>query len=160
MQHDSSSMASNLPMYGREMIADFNARMAAETEGRRLDPVLLRAGVESLLADPGKGIYYLAETGSPSAVAGQLMLTFEWSDWRNANFWWIQSVYVRPESRGTGVFRALYRHVEGLARSRSDVCGLRLYVERANANAQQAYARLGMKRAAYEMFEIDFVFAH
>jgi ribosomal protein S18 acetylase RimI-like enzyme len=87
-----------------------------------------------------------------------LLITFEWSDWRNGNFWWIQSVYVAPEFRERGVFRALYAHVHKLAKSRRDVCGLRLYVEHENGRAQKAYARLGMKEAHYRIFETDFVF--
>jgi ribosomal protein S18 acetylase RimI-like enzyme len=85
------------------------------------------------------------------------LITYEWSDWRNGVFWWIQSVYVREESRGKGVFKALYRHVESLARKQKDVCGLRLYVEHDNLNAMNTYERLGMKKTGYELFEIDFV---
>jgi len=141
------------------ILADFNARMAWETENRQLEAVRVRAGVEALLDDPAKGLYFVAETalGEQTRITGQLLITYEWSDWRNATFWWIQSVYVAPEFRGQGVFRGLYGHVARLARGRRDVCGLRLYVERANQTAQQAYARLGMIRANYEMFELDFV---
>jgi GNAT superfamily N-acetyltransferase len=137
------------------VIARFNSLMAEETEGRSLDPQRLREGVESLLSDPSKGIYFLAE--SDGAILGQLMITFEWSDWRNGNFWWIQSVYVEKESRTKGVFKALYHHVHRIARADKTVCGLRLYVERQNERAARAYGRLGMNKAHYEMYEIDFV---
>ena len=92
-----------------------------------------------MLRDDTKGIYFLAE--EKGIVAGQLSITTEWSDWRNGNFWWIQSVYVAPEFRQRGVFRALYAHVRRLAKSRRDVCGLRLYVDEDNARAQRAYER-------------------
>ena len=136
------------------VIAEFNARLARETEHLELDPVPLRAGVEAVLSDPAKGIYWVAETGGE--VVGQLMITFEWSDWRNGVFWWIQSVYVRSDWRSRGVFKALYRHVEQMARSRNDVCGLRLYVERDNQRAQQTYQKLGMRPTPYDIYEVDF----
>src|SRR5580765_5032114 len=103
-------------------ITDSNARMALETEGRRLDPARLAGGVNALLADANKGTYYIAEVDGK--VAGQLLITREWSDWRNGNFWWIQSVYVSGEFRGAGVFRALFHHVHTLAKAETDVCGL------------------------------------
>jgi ribosomal protein S18 acetylase RimI-like enzyme len=134
------------------VIASFNAAMALETEHKSLDPSILRAGVGRAIAQPDAGRYFLAEIAGQ--VAGQLMITFEWSDWRNANFWWIQSVYVHPDFRAKGVFKALYRHVEQLARQ-AKACGLRLYVERDNANAQEVYRRLGMENAGYFVFETD-----
>jgi GNAT superfamily N-acetyltransferase len=137
------------------IIADFNTLMAQETENRRLDRSRVRRGVTALLEDGTKGTYYLAE--EKGVVAGQLSITCEWSDWRNGNFWWIQSVYVAPEFRRRGVFRALYQHVNKLAKSRRDVCGLRLYVDADNTRAQRAYDRLGMKESHYQIFEIDFV---
>jgi GNAT superfamily N-acetyltransferase len=133
-------------------ISEFNAAMALETEHKRLDPDTLRAGVERAIQQPDAARYFLAEIGGQ--VAGQLMITFEWSDWRNANFWWIQSVYVHPDFRAKGVFKALYQHVEQLARQ-AKACGLRLYVERDNANAQEVYRRLGMQNAGYFVFETD-----
>ena len=90
-------------------------------------------------------------------VVGQLLITYEWSDWRNGNFWWIQSVYVKEALRGRGVFRALFAHVEKLAKARKDVCGLRLYMDTHNAPARKTYERLGLKRTNYELFEMDFV---
>jgi GNAT superfamily N-acetyltransferase len=136
------------------VIAESNARLAQETEHLELDPILLRAGVDAVLSDPAKGTYWVAEAGGE--VVGQLMITYEWSDWRNGVFWWIQSVYVRPDWRSRGVFKALYQHVLQLARNRVDVCGLRLYVERDNRRAQQAYQRLGLHPASYDLYEVDF----
>lgn len=136
-------------------IAEFNALIAEETEHRTLDRKLLLRGVRALLKDPRKGIYFVAEVDGN--IVGQLMITYEWSDWRNGNFWWIQSVYVRKEFRQQGVFRALYEHVEILAKKNKRVCGLRLYVERQNERAQKTYENMGMKRSEYEMFEKDFV---
>ncbi len=138
------------------LIASFNARMAEETEHLQLEPSRLLAGVRALLDDPAKGFYTLAELDGQ--VAGQMMITFEWSDWRNANFWWIQSVYVDPRFRGRGVFRALYRRMEELS-TQSGACGLRLYVERDNLHAQETYRRCGMREAPYLMYEVDFVLA-
>lgn len=132
-----------------------NASMAQETEHIALDPVRLRQGVEAIFEASQRGVYYIAEIGGERA--GQMLITYEWSDWRNGDFWWIQSVWVEPACRAQGVFRTLYSNVESLARSRSDVCGLRLYVERENARAQSTYERCGMKHTVYEMFEVDFV---
>jgi len=142
-----------------EIIAEFNLRMALETEQRRLDPGRVQAGVTALLSDPGKGTYFLAEARSAnrSSIAGQLLITYEWSDWRNGNFWWIQSVFVAEPFRGQGVFRALFSHVRDLAAATEDVCGLRLYMDSQNSSARQTYERLGLKRTNYEVFEIDFV---
>src|ERR1700681_4568479 len=122
-----------------EFIAKGNAQMALETEGRTLDPTILRAGVRAVFNDPARGFYLIAQIdGQP---AGQMMITYEWSDWRNGVFWWIQSVYTVPELRGRGVFKSLYSHVESLARESGGVCGLRLYVEAHNQRAQAAYAQ-------------------
>jgi GNAT superfamily N-acetyltransferase len=137
------------------VLADFNARMAWETERRRLNRARVTRGVRALLNDPARGIYFVAE--QDGQIAGQLLITFEWSDWRNGNFWWIQSVYVAPPFRERGVFRALYDHVHRLARRRRDVCGLRLYVDADNTRAQRTYRRLGMKPSHYRFFEVDFV---
>jgi GNAT superfamily N-acetyltransferase len=114
-----------------------------------LDPLVIRAGVRALLEDPAKGRYFVAETGGK--VVGQIMHTYEWSDWRNAWFWWIQSVYVAPESRAQGVFKALHRHLEMMASSTGGICGLRLYVEDGNQRAQEVYTRLGLKMAGYRV---------
>ena len=130
-------------------------RLALETEGRRLSPSRLKSGVSALLRDKSKGVYFIAEIGGQ--IAGQLLITREWSDWRNGHFWWIQSVYVVEKFRGQGVFRALFKHVRALAKARRDVCGLRLYMEAGNARARQAYERLGLKQTEYQVFEMDFV---
>jgi len=137
-----------------EIIAKFNARIARETENLGLEPATVRRGVGELLADPAKGLYRLAEIDS--RVVGQMLVTVEWSDWRCKWFWWAQSVYTVPEARGRGVFRALFEHVEAEARSRPDVCGLRLYVERENEAAQAAYLKLGMERSQYVLYARDF----
>ena len=137
------------------VIAGFNDAMAKETEGLDLERKRLLKGVEAVLADSNKGFYYVAEVNGK--IVGQLMITFEWSDWRNATFWWIQSVYVVPEYRKQGVFRSLYRHTESLAKQRGDVCGLRLYVEQENEHAQKTYEALGMRPSRYQMMEVDFL---
>ncbi len=128
-----------------------NAALATETEGQTLDPALLRPGVQAVLDDPRLGRYYLAEIDGK--VVGQLMTTFEWSDWRNGLFLWIQSVYVLPAHRGDGVFRALFRHLTQLSREDARICGIRLYVDRSNDRAQDVYARLGMHRSNYGVME-------
>lgn len=138
-------------------IAAHNRAMAADTEGVELDPGRLAAGVAAALADPSKGFYLLAERDG--RVVGQLLVTSEWSDWRDGTFWWIQSVYVLPDARRQGVYRALYAHVLETARAAPDVCGVRLYVHHDNAAAAATYAALGMARAPYEVFEVDFVIA-
>ena len=136
------------------IIASNNSCMAEETEGRTLEPDIIGPGVEALLADPGKGRYWVAE--SAGQIVGQLMVTYEWSDWRNGMLWWIQSVYIAPDFRRQGVFSALYHHVESLAATEPDVCGLRLYVEDNNHRAQQAYEALGMVKPSYVVMESMF----
>ena len=131
-----------------------NARMAEETEGRTLDPAVLREGVTRVLEDPAKGHYWVAEMDG--RVVGQLMITREWSDWRNGVFWWIQSVFVEEDVRRAGVFRALYGHIYRLAVEDPDCCGLRLYVENYNRRAQRTYDRLGMANAGYVVMETEF----
>ncbi len=135
------------------LIAEFNRRLAWETESKRLDAEVLARGVQLALEKPDCCRYFLAESGGQ--VVGQTMLTYEWSDWRAGRFWWIQSVYVVAEQRGRGVFRALFEHVRGLARSTPDVCGLRLYVEHQNAAAQTTYRRLGMSPSGHLLYEFD-----
>lgn len=139
----------------RPLIAQFNALLALETENRTLDHLVVLKGVETVLSDSSKGAYYVADLDG--AIVGQLMITYEWSDWRNGTFWWIQSVYVREEFRGRGIFKALYRHVEALARQNKGVCGLRLYVEHNNRDAVKTYRKLGMHKTEYDLYEIDFV---
>jgi GNAT superfamily N-acetyltransferase len=136
------------------VVAEFNRRLARETEGRELDADTVAAGVRALLEDPAKGRYFVAvEAGE---IIGQIMHTHEWSDWRNGDIWWIQSVYVRADRRGQGVFTGLFRHLEALARADRGVRALRLYVERNNAAAQAVYRKLGLHGGEYEVMEIDF----
>jgi ribosomal protein S18 acetylase RimI-like enzyme len=135
-------------------IAQYNALLAMESEGTRLAPDVAERGAEAMFADPARGRYWLAE--ADGEVVGQLMLTYEWSDWRNGMVWWIQSVYVHGDFRRRGVFSALYRHVESLARQEPEVCGLRLYVERDNARAQSTYEALGMHTTNYLVMQSMF----
>src|SRR5882724_3416509 len=112
------------------VVCEFNRLLAHESEGKDLDLGLLGPGVRAVLADAHKGCYFLAE--QDAKVVGQLGVTYEWSDWRNGWFWWIQSVYVRPEARRRGVFRALFQYVQQTAQNDPEVIGIRLYVEREN----------------------------
>ncbi|HEX4588496.1 MAG TPA: GNAT family N-acetyltransferase [Gemmataceae bacterium] len=131
-----------------QVIAEYNRRLARETEHLELDLATVSAGVAAAVADPDrKGPYFLACDGAD--VVGQMQVTFEWSDWRNGWFWWVQSVYVRSDYRGRGVFRMLYDYVRRVARERREVVGVRLYVERDNRAAQDTYRRLGMKEMPF-----------
>lgn len=138
-----------------DVLVRFSAAMARETEGRALELKRLRKGVRAVLASERHGRYLVAESGA--AVVGQLLLTSEWSDWRNGVFWWIQSVYVEPSARRRGVYQTLHKHVVRDARERGDVCGVRLYVEKDNRRARTAYTSLGMTATAYRIYEQDFV---
>jgi ribosomal protein S18 acetylase RimI-like enzyme len=133
------------------ILAQFNADMALETEGKRLAPEVVAAGVRALLADRQRGFYVIAELHQQ--LAGALMVTTEWSDWRNGEFWWIQSVYVQSRFRRRGIYRRLYEFVKAKAMQQGNVCGFRLYVERDNHVAQATYRRLGMEETVYRMFE-------
>jgi len=135
------------------VIAQFNQAMALETESKVLNPAVVQAGVLAVLDEPRRGFYLVAERGSE--LIGGLMITYEWSDWRNADFWWIQSVFVRPEARRQGVYAALYREIERQARA-AGACGLRLYVENDNRAAMSTYSRLGMADAHYLIMETAF----
>ena len=134
-----------------DVLASFAQAMALETEGKALDETTLRAGVANLLADPLRGRTFVVE--SNGEVVASLMLTTEWSEWRNGTFWWIQSVYVRPSERGRGHYRRLHEHVRALAEQEPDVCGIRLYVERENTGAQATYRAMGMEETHYLLFE-------
>ena len=127
--------------------------LALETEDLRLDRARVEAGVLALLADLAKGVYFVAEVNG--TLVGQIMITYEWSDWRNGNLWWIQSVYVKQEFRRVGVFRKLFAHVQTLALSTPDVRSLRLYMHSENATARRSYEKLGMKSTHYEVLELD-----
>jgi GNAT superfamily N-acetyltransferase len=132
-----------------------NLAMALETEDLALSPALLRRGVEAVLAGRVDAFYRLAQESDAGPVIGQLMITREWSDWRNAYVWWIQSVYVPPEARGRGGFKALYEHVRREAAA-AGAAGLRLYVDLRNARARTVYERLGMRGDHYQVFEAMF----
>jgi len=134
-----------------QRIADFNREMAFETEGARLDPDTALAGTCRMIQDRSLGFYLIGEY--EREIAGLLMITTEWSDWRNGVFWWIQSVYVHPGWRRKGVYRRLYEEVKKLAKSNPDVCGYRLYVERENTTAQSTYRSVGMTETHYKMYE-------
>jgi GNAT superfamily N-acetyltransferase len=132
-------------------VCEFNRLLAHESEGKDLDLALLLPGVQAVLADALKGRYFLAE--QDSQIVGQLGITYEWSDWRNGWFWWIQSVYVVPQARRQGVFRALFRHVEEAAHADATVIGIRLYVERDNHAAHKTYQNLGLAWTTYMVME-------
>lgn len=136
-----------------DTLVEGNRAMAQETEALELDLEQLRSGVKAVFDEPSRGRYWLDEVAG--RVRGQLLVTYEWSDWRAANVWWIQSVYVWPNHRRQGVFRRLYDHVEREARAGS-AAGLRLYVDHSNALAQKVYARLGMDGDHYQLFESMF----
>lgn len=135
-------------------LTSFNLALAQETENLTLHLATVQAGVERLLARPQYGFYVVAE--SAGQVIGSLLVTYEWTDWRDGLFWWIQSVYVQPEFRGRGVYRQLHGYIHALARADADVRGLRLYVENENRTAQQAYKKMGMTQAAYQIYEAVF----
>ena len=134
-------------------LVDANASMALETEQKQLDRDVLARGVAAVFDVPRRGFYRIAERDG--IAVGCLLITFEWSDWRNGDWWWIQSVYVAPEARRGGVFGTLYRAVEAEARAHGAV-GLRLYVEWENARAQRTYAALGMRQEHYHMYCAEF----
>lgn len=132
-------------------IAGFNRAMARETENKELIPEVILAGVNSLFENPSRGFYIIAEVDSK--VVASLMITTEWSDWRNGLFWWIQSVFVEPEYRRRGIFRSMYEFTKELASREPNVCGFRLYVEQDNSRAQETYSALGMEQSPYRFFE-------
>lgn len=132
-------------------IAEFNCALARETEGKTLVPEVVNAGVRRLLRSPDRGFYLVAERDGETVA--MLMVTTEWSDWRNGVFWWIQSVYVHPKSRRQGLYRSLYEHVKNEAEKDVNVRGFRLYVERENFTAQETYRSLGMVETSYKLFE-------
>ncbi|HEU4502224.1 MAG TPA: GNAT family N-acetyltransferase [Nitrospira sp.] len=151
--------AANLDDVGS--IITFSAAMARETENRRLDEARLREGTLSLLNTPSYGFFVVAELrdGDQRKLIGQLMITYEWSDWRNGVFWWIQSVYVDPAWRRQGVFRRMHDVIVGRAKEDPRACGIRLYVEQDNRTAQTVYERVGLSPSAYAVYEQDFVLA-
>ncbi len=132
-------------------IADYVAAMALETEDLCLHPEVVSRGVEAVFSDPSRGFYVVAAVADK--IIGQVMITYEWSDWNNANRWWIQSVYVAREFRGQGVYRNLFEYLQLQAIEAGDVCDIRLYVHQENRVAQSVYQRLGMKKTHYILYE-------
>jgi len=135
------------------IVAEFNSRLALETENKRLDPATALRGAQLGLQQPEICRYFLAERDGQ--VIGQVMVTFEWSDWRAGMFWWLQSVYVHPDFRRGGVFGRLFKHVMELCRNSPDACGLRLYVEEHNQPAIETYRRLGLRPSGHVVYEQD-----
>lgn len=131
---------------------EFNQAMAFETEGKRLETEVITNGVKAVFEDERKGFYIVAENEKGEIIGG-LMITFEWSDWRNAWFWWIQSVYILPEGRGKKIYSQLYDFAKQKAREQGNVCGFRLYVEKENLHAQNVYEKVGMDETHYLMYE-------
>ena len=137
-----------------DSLAAFNIAMAWETEQKRLSPPVVARGVRTLLENPRHGFYVVGEVDRE--VVGSLMVTYEWSDWRCATFWWIQSVYIKPEFRKRGVFRRLYEFVREKASNEANICGFRLYAEKDNIAAQDTYRKIGMNRIPYVLYEESF----
>lgn len=137
-----------------DTIIKFNIAMALETEGKELNPDKAKQGVKNMFLHPEYGFYVVAELDKQ--IIGSLMITFEWSDWRNSLFWWIQSVYVKPRYRRKGVFRRMYQFIKEKAKADQNVCGLRLYVDNDNSTALDTYKSLGMKQTGYGLFEEEF----
>lgn len=133
-----------------DAIAGWNIAMAWETESKALDPATIGRGVRAVFDEPRRGFYLIAELDG--VAVGCLLVTYEWSDWRCGDFWWVQSVYVAHEARRAGVFRGLYAHMKAMA-SGAGAVGVRLYVETENERAQATYAGLGMERCHYYMYE-------
>lgn len=141
-----------------DAIIAFSMAMALETEGRRLDESRVREGTLAMLTSPAYGFFMVAEVpGINRLLVGQLMITYEWSDWRNAVFWWVQSVYVSPHWRRQGVYRQMHDAIVKQAKADPSVCGIRLYVERDNRTAQTVYRRVGLIPSVYTVYEEDFV---
>ncbi len=132
----------------------YNGALAKETEDLNLDPAVLTKGVTKVLNNPSLGQYFVAELNGE--VLGQTLITYEWSDWRAGMFWWLQSVYVHPDHRSKGVFRAIYNHIEETATKQPDVRGLRLYVMRHNQVGMKVYQKLSMENSGYIVYEKDF----
>ncbi len=132
-------------------IVEFQIAMAMETENLRLDRNLVEKGVKAVFDDVAKGKYYVAQ--DDDKLIASLMITYEWSDWRNGNVYWIQSVYVLPEYRGKGVFKEMYLHIKDSVKNTPGLSGIRLYVDRNNHRAQKVYNKIGMDGSHYQLFE-------
>ncbi len=135
----------------QHIIADFQLKMAMETENFKLDKETVNTGVNAVLRDPAKGKYFVAE--QDGEIVSSLLITFEWSDWRNKWVAWIQSVYVIEEYRQKGIFKSMYEHIRNWARNDSEIAGLRLYVDKTNHRAINVYQKLGMNGEHYQVFE-------
>lgn len=146
-------MIRNARLSDVETIVEYNYQMALETEKHKLNKDVLRKGVTEAVIDDAKASYYLYE--KEGEIIGQMMITREWSDWREGFFWWIQSVYVKKDQRRKGVFSDLYKYIKNLAREKENICGLRLYVDKNNTVAQSTYNELGMDETAYLMYECE-----
>lgn len=134
-----------------DIIKDFQLSMALETENLKLDPTIVEMGVNAVFEDDKGACYYVASKDDD--IVGMLMITKEWSDWRNSWVWWIQSVYTKPRFRGIGVYKALYGYIKELVAERDDVSGVRLYVDKRNVRAQSVYDSLGMTGDHYSTYE-------
>lgn len=133
-------------------LVEFQQRLALETENFRLDSTTVEKGIKAMFADPTKGTYYIAEVDG--ALAGCHSITYEWSDWRNAMVWWLQSVYVVEQHRKNGVFKAMFENLKALIKNDQGLGGLRLYVDKSNARAQKVYEAMGMNGEHYSVFEL------
>jgi len=154
VQEHVQSIVREATLEDHEILVEFNCSMALETENKTLTAEFISKGVQAVLSNPEKGTYFVFER--EGQIIGALMITLEWSDWRNGFFWWIQSVYFKPEFRRQGFFRELYKAVRQLAFERPDVCGLRLYVDRHNRTAMLTYQALGMVETDYRLYEEEF----
>lgn len=137
-----------------DIIAEFNQEMAMETENKILPTQIISKGVKNLFARPQSGFYLVCEF--QKKIIGSCMITFEWSDWRNGYFWWIQSLYIKPDFRRKGIFRRMYFFIKKQARQAKDVCGIRLYVDKNNTIAKRTYCNLGMSETDYRLYEEEF----
>lgn len=139
-------------LFDIDIIADFQVKMAFETEnGLKLDPATVNKGVSAVMDDPSKGKYWVAEVDGN--VVGCLLTVPEWSDWRNGTVLWIHSVYVGPDHRKNGIYKALYSHLKGMVETSAEYRGLRLYVDKTNIKAQKVYESLGMNGDHYLTYE-------
>ncbi|HNX44034.1 MAG TPA: GNAT family N-acetyltransferase [Bacteroidales bacterium] len=134
-----------------EVIALFQVEMALETEGLVLDPQIVENGVKAILADSSKGCYYIAEIDGK--ITASLLITYEWSDWRNATVYWLQSVYVVKEFRQQGIFKALYGHIRNQVNEDPSVAGIRLYADKSNFSARKVYEKMGLSDEHYTTYE-------
>ncbi|HVG02265.1 MAG TPA: GNAT family N-acetyltransferase [Nitrospira sp.] len=143
------------------ILTEFSLAMAWETERRALDRSRLQLGIQSVIEQSERGLYFVAnlrqQEQADTVTVGQLLITYEWSDWRNAQFWWIQSVFVHPMWRRKGIYRRMHQTITDIAHTRADVCGIRLYVEANNRMAKHVYQRVGLVPSHYEVYEKDFV---